>query len=76
MITRKYVKDPQHTLKNTDHLYTVYQAGEEIGVLAKTILKWLERGYINRRGVERKGMGRPRVLVDITELRQFMQQRQ
>lgn len=54
-----------------DSLVTVAEAAEELGLCSSSIRRLLVQGKLQRMGTQHQPMGRPRVLISITELREY-----
>jgi len=65
------VKSRRMTI-TSDNLLTVGEAASELGVQVNTLRSWVARGHIQRMGTQRQKMGRPKIVVDLNELKRFI----
>lgn len=68
-------RDTRRMTVTSNTLVTVDEAAEELHIKPGTIRTWIERGFINRLGFRPQPMGRPRTVIDIDELRRFLETR-
>ena len=55
-----------------DSLVTIDEAAEALGLCSSSIRRLLVQGKLQRMGTQHQPMGRPRVLISITELREYL----
>jgi len=65
------VKSRRMTI-TSDNLMTVYEAASELGLQVNTVRAWVVQGHIHRMGTQRQKMGRPKILIDLNELKRFI----
>jgi len=65
------VKSRRMTI-TSDNLMTVYEAASALGLQVNTVRAWVARGHIHRMGTQRQKMGRPKIVVDLNELKRFI----
>ena len=65
------VKSRRMTI-TSDNLLTVYEAASELGLQVNTVRAWVVQGHIHRMGTQRQKMGRPKIVVDLNELKRFI----
>jgi len=65
------VKSRRMTI-TSDNLLTVSEAASALGLHAGTVRSWVVRGHIHRMGTQRQKMGRPKIVVDLNELKRFV----
>ena len=66
------VKSRRMTI-TSNNLLTVSEAANELGLQVNTLRSWVARGHIHRMGTQRQKMGRPRIVVDLNELKRFIE---
>lgn len=66
------VKSRRMTI-TSNNLLTVSEAAIELGIQVNTLRSWVARGHIHRMGTQRQKMGRPRIVVDLNELKRFIE---
>lgn len=69
-------RDKRRMTITSSTLVTVDEAAQELGLPPDTIHWWLRRGHIERMGYRPQPMGRPKTLIDIEALHQFLANRQ
>jgi predicted ArsR family transcriptional regulator len=55
-----------------DSLVTIDEAAEELGLCPSSIRRWLVKGKLQRMGTQHQPMGRPKVLIAMEELREYL----
>jgi excisionase family DNA binding protein len=60
-------------LIRSNNLLTVSEAASELGLQAGTVRSWVVRGHIHRMGTQRQKMGRPKIVIDLNELKRFIE---
>ena len=55
-----------------DSLVTIDEAAEALGLCSSSIRRWLVKGKLQRMGTQHQPMGRPRVLIAMEELKEYL----